>query len=65
MRPEDLKVGMRVRWKGVPYKIISLQNGIKLREMSKAGRIVYGALGIKPEDLEEDANANTKKRRCS
>lgn len=59
MKPEDLEVGMRVRWKGVPYKIISLQNGIKLREMSKSGGIVYGALGIESEDLEEDANANT------
>ena len=62
MKPEDLKVGMRVRWKGVPYKIISLQNGrIKLREMSKSGGIVFGAMAIKAEDLEEDANADAKK----
>ena len=53
MKPEDLKVGMRVRWKGVPYKIISLQNGIKLRRLSKTFGIIYGAMGIKAEDLEE------------
>lgn len=54
MKPEDLKVGMRVRWKSIPYKIISLQNGrIKLREMSKSGGIVFGAMGVKAEDLEE------------
>lgn len=53
MKPEELKVGMKVKWRGKPYKIISLQNGIKLRRLSKKFRIIYGAMGIKAEDLEE------------
>ena len=53
MKPEELKVGMKVKWRDKPYKIISLKNGIKLREMSKSGGIVFGAMGIKAEDLEE------------
>lgn len=53
MKPEELKVGMKVKWRGKPYKIISLQNGIKLRELSKTSGIIYGAMGIKVEDLKE------------
>ena len=53
MKPEELKVGMKVKWKGKLYKIISLQNGIKLRRLSKTFGIIYGAMGIKAEDLEE------------
>ncbi len=53
MNHEELKVGMKVKWKDKPYKIISLQNGIKLRRLSKTFGIIYGAMGIKAEDLEE------------
>lgn len=53
MKPEELKVGMKVKWRDKSYKIISLQNGIKLRRLSKTLEIIFGALGIKAEDLEE------------
>ena len=53
MKPEELKVGMKVKWRDKSYKIISLQNGIKLRRLSKTLEIIYGAMGIKAEDLEE------------
>lgn len=35
MKPEELKVGMKVKWKGKLYKIISLQNGIKLEDYQR------------------------------